>query len=202
LPLLTIFCVLAASLSLPPARATLARFSETFRERKTFLSGGQFRNILHSIAWKMTLDKPWFGHGAGCYILLFTEYHPKVPEYMDSIKRDHPTTHRILHSHADGDWIEFTAEYGLIGTALLAIPWVAWLLRLFQFRPLHPAVIILSLGVGFVLIHGWFDFVLRNPAILGLTGVLAVVAISTARINTLNPSEKLTPTAPITAASA
>jgi hypothetical protein len=60
----------------------------------------------------------------------------------------------------------------------------------------------LSLGVGFVLIHGWFDFVLRKPAILGLTGVLAVVAISTARINTLNPSEKLTPTAPITAASA
>lgn len=172
----------AALAALPPVRATLGRVAELAGNPRALLAGGSYRQILHNIAWEMTLDRPWFGHGAGCYVLLFTEYHPRVPDYMIALRRDHPTTHRPIHFHADGDWLEFTAEYGLVGTSLLALPWLAWLIALYQARPGGPAVALLALGPLLLLAHGWVDFVLRNPAVVGLAAGLAVLALSLTRI--------------------
>ncbi len=166
---------------LPPVRATLGRVAELARQPGDLLVGGSYRRILHDIAWQMTLDRPWFGHGAGCYVLLFSTYHPRVPAYMEALRRDHPDTNRPVHTHADGDWIEFTAEYGFVGTALLAAPWAVWLATLARRRPLAPATALLALGPLLVLAHGWIDFVLRNPAILGLAATLALLALSATR---------------------
>jgi O-antigen ligase len=157
--------------------------TELAGDPRALLAGGSYRQILHDIAWEMTLDRPWFGHGAGCYVLLFTEYHPRVPAYMAALRRDHPTTHRPIHFHADGDWLEFTAEYGLVGTALLALPWLGWLLALHRSRPLGPAAALLALGPVLLLAHGWVDFVLRNPAVVGLAAGLAVLSIDLTRPN-------------------
>ncbi len=180
--------VLGAGLALlPPVRATLVRVAELARHPADLFVGGSYRRILHDIAWQMTLDRPWFGHGAGCYVLLFSTYHPRVPAYMEALRRDHPDTNRPVHTHADGDWIEFTAEYGLVGTALLAAPWTVWLATLARRRPWAPATALLALGPLLVLAHGWIDFVLRNPAILGLAATLALLALSTAR--PVSPSE-------------
>ena len=174
--------VLGAGLALlPPVRATLGRVAELARHPGDLLVGGSYRRILHDIAWQMTLDRPWFGHGAGCYVLLFSTYHPRVPAYMEALRRNHPDTNRPVHTHADGDWIEFTAEYGLVGTALLATPWAVWLATLTRRRPWAPATALLALGPLLVLAHGWIDFVLRNPAILGLAATLALLALSAAR---------------------
>jgi O-antigen ligase len=178
----------AALTLLSPVRATLHRVAELAREPGDLLFGGSHRRILHTIAWQMTLDRPWFGHGAGCYVLLFTEYHPRVPAYREAIRRHNPDTHRLVVTHADGDWVEFTAEYGLLGTALLAAPWLAWLAALRRLRPLAPTVLLLALGPLLVLAHGWVDFVLRNPAILGLAAALAVLAFSAARLNLAPPT--------------
>ena len=178
---------LAALAALPPVRATLGRVAELAGNPRALLAGGSYRQILHDIGWEMTLDRPWFGHGAGCYVLLFTEYHPRVPAYMTALRRDHPTTHRPIHFHADGDWLEFTAEYGLVGTALLALPWLAWLAALYRARPLGPAATLLALGPLLLLAHGWGDFVLRNPAVVGLAAGLAVLALSLARLDRAEP---------------
>ncbi len=178
----------AALLLLPPVRATLHRVTELAREPGDLLVGGSHRRILHAIAWQMTLDRPWFGHGAGCFLPLFTEYHPRIPAYREAIRRHNPDTNRLAVTHADGDWVEFTAEYGLLGTALFAAPWLAWLAALRRFRPLAPAVLLLTLGPLLVLAHGWVDFVLRNPAILGLAAALAVLAFSAARLNLAPPT--------------
>ncbi len=174
---------------LPPVRTTLGRVGELAHAPADLLFGGSHRRILHAIAWQMTLDRPWFGHGAGCYLLLFTGYHPQVPAYMEAIRRHNPDTHRIAVTHADGDWVEFTAEYGLVGTALLATPWLAWLGALRRLRPLAAAVPPLAAGPALVLLHGWVDFVLRNPAILGLAAALAVLSIRLARLSV--PSRSL-----------
>lgn len=179
---------LAALTALPPVRATLGRVAELASNPRALLAGGSYRQILHDIAWEMVLDRPWFGHGAGCYVLLFTEYHPRVPAYMTALRRDHPTTHRPIHFHADGDWLEFAAEYGAVGTALLALPWLAWLAALYHARPAGPAVALLALGPLLLLAHGWVDFVLRNAAVVGLAAGLAVLALSLARLNLPAPA--------------
>ncbi len=172
---------LVTLVSLPPVRATLHRAVELARSPGDLLVGGSFRRILHDIAWEMTLDRPWFGHGAGCYLPLFPEYRPRVPAYLETVRREHPDTNRPVHTHADGDWIEFTAEYGFVGTALLAAPWLAWLAALHRLRPSAPAAILLAAGPVLVLVHGWIDFVLRNPAILALAAALAVLALRSAQ---------------------
>lgn len=178
----------ATLVALPPVRATLGRVTQLAGNPRALLSGGSYRQILHNIAWEMTLDRPCFGHGAGCYLLLFTEYHPRVPAYMTTLRRDHPTTHRPIHFHADGDWLEFTAEYGLGGAALLALPWLAWLVALRRARPLAPAVALLALGPVLILAHGWVDFVLRNPAVIGLAAGLALLASRLTRITRPSPA--------------
>lgn len=166
---------------LPPVRSTLARVAEVAREPGDILVGGAYRRILHDIAWQMTLDRPWFGHGAGCYMILFSEYHPRVPAFMEHVRRHQPRWNRIVHAYADGDWIQFTAEYGLVGTALLALPWLAWAGLLLHARPPLGAGTVLALGPTLVLAHGWIDFVLRNPAILGLAAGLALLSLAVIR---------------------
>ncbi len=172
---------LAGLACMPPVRATLGRVAELAREPADLLVGGSYRRILRDIAWEMTKDRPWFGHGAGCYVLLFTTYHPRVPAFMDAVRRHQPNWNRPVHVHADSDWIEFTAEYGAVGTALFATPWLLWLATLRRLRPLAPAVLLTASGALLVLAHGWIDFVLRNPAILGLAAAAALLSVAIAR---------------------
>ena len=40
---------------------------------------------------------------------------------------------------------------------------------------------LLALGPLLLLAHGWVDFVLRNPAVVGLAAGLAVLSVSLAR---------------------
>jgi O-antigen ligase len=173
---------MAAIFSLPPVRATVGRLAEQARNPGDLLVGGSYRRILHTIAWEMTLDRPWFGHGAGCYLLLFPEYQSRVPAFMEWVRRTQPNWNRPVHVYADGDWVQFAAEYGLAGTALLALPWLAWLFALQCARTLGPGTALLALGPVLVLAHGCIDFVLRNPAILGFAAGLAALALALSRL--------------------
>ncbi|HLP00764.1 MAG TPA: O-antigen ligase family protein [Opitutaceae bacterium] len=174
--------VLAAGLSLlPPVRATLHRVAELAREPGDLLVGGSYRRILHDIAWQMTLDRPWLGHGAGSYVILFPEYQQRVPTFAAAVRRFQPNWNRPVHVHADGDWVEFTAEFGFVGTALFAAPWLVWLAALRRAWSFVPAAALLAAGAAFVLAHGWIDFVLRNPAVLGLAAVAALLALAIVR---------------------
>lgn len=173
----------ALLLVLPPVRTTLVRFGELARDPGALLAGGSFRQILHRIALEMAQDRPWFGHGAGAYLPLFPLYQARVPAYMAAITRDHPTTNRPAHTHADGDWLEFAAEYGLVGTALFAAPWCVWLNTLRRTRTRTLAALLLAAGPLVVLVHGWIDFVLRNGAILALAAAMALLALAVARFS-------------------
>jgi hypothetical protein len=55
------------------------------------------------------------------------------------------------------------------------------LVALVRLRPLGFATILLALGPLLILAHGWIDFVLRNPAILGFAAALALLSLSLAR---------------------
>lgn len=173
--------IAAAFALLPPVRATLLRVADLAREPGDLLAGGSYRRILHDIAWQMTLDRPWLGHGAGCYVLLFAEYQKRVPAFAEAVHRFQPNWNRPVHVHADSDWIEFTAEYGFVGTALFAAPWFVWLAALRRAWTFAPAAVLLTAGASFVLAHGWIDFVLRNPAVLGLASVAALLALAIVR---------------------
>jgi hypothetical protein len=74
--------------------------------------------------------------------------------------------------------VEFLVEYGVVGLsllvaagALLAVAWWRW-------RGWAPGLpLFLGLGAAGILLHGYLDHILRNPALLILLAGLLVVAM-------------------------
>ena len=64
----------------------------------------------------MIKDRPVFGHGPGSYRWLAEEY------------RRHMKFVNHLAEYAHNDYLQTLAEYGWVGTLLLAVP-LLWLLR-------------------------------------------------------------------------
>jgi O-antigen ligase len=60
----------------------------------------------------LVLDRPWFGWGAGSYVAVF-------PVYQGDYDRDAQGRPTALWDEAHCDWLQFPAEYGLVGLALL-----------------------------------------------------------------------------------
>jgi O-antigen ligase len=101
-----------------------------------------------------------------------------VPQLRAQIYREQPNLNRFYMVSADSDWVEFLVEYGVVGVALLiaaagilAVAWWRWR-GWTQNLPLF-----LGLGAVGIILHGYLDHVLRNPALLLLVSGLLVVAV-------------------------
>jgi O-antigen ligase len=84
-----------------------------------------------------------------------------------------------LYSFAHNDWLQTLAEWGVIGSAPIALGLIAWVLLLLvadQGDPLLPGLIGLSLAAG--LVHASFDFPLQVQSILFVVVLWMGVAIS------------------------
>lgn len=168
--------VLATGVSVaPPLRETFGRFAEFRDAPALLLRGGNFRTLQHEVAWGIFGDARAFGRGGGCYLYLFNEYYRRVPELAAEL--DAQKLNRVVFPHADGDWQEFLAEYGIAGMALFVMPlmcWLAWLLP--RWRRARAGVWMLAAGVACVLAQATIDPVFRNPVVLATTACAAWLA--------------------------
>ena len=151
------------------APALRARWTDAIREGRT---GDGFRLNLWRDTLLMIEARPWVGHGPGSYAWAFEAYRKHM--------RD--ADHQALYAH--NDYLHSLAEYGVAGTALLALP-LAWLLlRLFGAawrRKTEATNALLLAGLlgawAAALTHALVDFNLRiyaNAATLAvLTGLVA-----------------------------
>jgi O-antigen ligase len=169
--------LLIALATVGPLRENVARFGEFAARPSAVFTGGNFRPLQHQVAWAMVRDRPWFGWGGGSYLYLSPAYAPRVPEMMHAL-RSQRQNHRPIFPHADGDWLEFIVEYGLVGAALLvtiAAGWLVWVLG--RIRSLGTASLVMAAGVMLVLAQALIDPVLRNPAVLGALVAVAWIAV-------------------------
>lgn len=169
--------VLAAGISVvPPLRETAERFAEFRAEPATILRGGNFRMLQHEVAWRMFDDARVFGWGGGCYLYLYNGYYRQVPELARELEAQ--GLNRIVFPHADSDWAEFLAEYGIAGTSLFVAPllcWLAWFLP--RAKRTRAEVWLLAAGVACVLTQASIDPALRNPVVLSATAGAAWLAV-------------------------
>ncbi len=102
-----------------PTRISTAKNARKIPKRPVFrqyfqqhtLSGNlnrfsQGRNILWSIGWRMYLEKPWTGWGAGMYFWLFPQYRPPVAGAAGQF---------FIHN----DYLQFLLELGPAGALLM-----------------------------------------------------------------------------------
>ena len=106
-------------------------------------------------------DHLFFGTGVGSFQFIFPRYQAMFPSIHFS------SGHLLYWEHAHNDFLEFTAEVGLVGV----VPLLVLICRYF-FSALRLVLgtespyVFLILGLVMCLFHSWVDFGLYNPAIL------------------------------------
>jgi hypothetical protein len=168
---------LVVIVGLTGGRKAIQRFSPALASPLEFVQGGEYRGLLRKVGVNMWLDEPAWGWGGGSYLYLFNTYEKDVPQIAAHIYREQPNLNRFYMVSADSDWVELLVEYGAVGLslfvaagALLAAAWWRWR-GWDQGLPLF-----LGLGATGIVLHGYLDHILRNPALLILLAGLLVVA--------------------------
>jgi O-antigen ligase len=175
-PMAVLVLVVAAGTALWTAggAATIRRFGEEGDLVRVGVHGGKFRFLQHQIALEMFKDRPFYGWGAASFLYNYARYEGRVPE-MASNRPNY--SYHLLTPHADGDWYEFLAEFGVVGTSLFALAWLPHLVFWVRRRIWgESAVFMPALGAVLVLGHGFIDMVFRN------VGLLFVLAITVALV--------------------
>ncbi len=117
--------------------------------------------------WRMTLERPWFGWGPGCFEIVF-------PRFQGNYLRgpDGKATARFEAAH--NDWLQLTAETGFLGASLLLVPvtiagWRGW--RRSDASGRHGLA-----ACGLIAAYAWIDFPFHNRAILLVWSIMLMSA--------------------------
>lgn len=145
------------------------------------LAGVDDRAPLRDATWRMAMDRPWTGWGAGSYRWVSPVYQAEQKALQDERGRL-----RVRATYAHNDPLQLLAEVGLLGLMpwLLGLAWVAGRIRA-AFRPGHPEAIPLACLVLFLGLHACFDLLLWFvPLLLVLAFLLAALAAFTEQSST------------------
>ncbi len=165
-------------LALAGGGKAVSRFAPLLSSPGDFMQGGRFRELIRDVGVEIWQDDAVWGWGGGSYMYLFNTYHHKVPEVARWMYGEQPNLNRLVSPVVNCDWIEFLVEYGLIGSgfllaALLVVGLACWRWR----HSISVEALFLLAGAAGILLHAYFDYVLRNPAIMLLLLGMLMVAV-------------------------
>ncbi|HEY0947732.1 MAG TPA: O-antigen ligase family protein [Opitutaceae bacterium] len=133
------------------------RLAKTQEQLATIRARGDLgdRVTLYRNTWRMARDRLWFGWGFDSYPTVFMLYNTQ--ESTDRL----PAYYQEAHS----DWLQATAETGLIGATLLVLTG-AWPLASRGIRACRSLLgRYLLAGCGLVALYAWIEFPFDNPAV-------------------------------------
>jgi O-antigen ligase len=138
----------------------LSRISDrNFRLRTNFISA----------TWDYFCERPIYGWGGGAFRWTFyptQQLYPVLAIRGYSSGKDEGLI-RFGLNHAHTDWLQFLAEYGLVGTFFAASALLALALPALQGWPRMETSVLLA-GAFAIFLHAGFDFILQSPACLFL----------------------------------
>ncbi len=127
--------------------------------------------------WDMAQDRLAIGWGAGSFRYIFPMYQREYPEifYARYHKKKDQWIGRRAYRYAHNDIAQFVAEYGLIGSGLIALAILSMIFPLiFQLNPLVSAyqggdgstysTLFLFAGMACACLHATLDFIFNSPA--------------------------------------
>lgn len=139
-------------------------------------AGTDDRAPLRAATWRMALDRPWTGWGAGSYRWVSPVYQAEQKALQDDRGRL-----RVRALYAHHDWLQLFAEVGLLGLLpLLAV--LYWLGRKLRAsgRPGHPEAMPLAGLLVLFAVHACFDLLCWfTPLLTVLALVVAALAAFT-----------------------
>lgn len=139
-------------------------------------AGVDDRAPLRAATWRMALDRPWTGWGAGSYRWVSPVYQAEEKALQDTRGRL-----RVRALYAHHDWLQLFAEVGLLGLLplLVALCWLGRKLRA-ACRSGHPEALPLAALLVLFALHASFDLLCWfTPLLTVLALVVAVLAAFT-----------------------
>ncbi len=137
------------------------------------------RYLSSKATWDMAQDRLWLGWGAGSFRYIFPMYQREYPEiYYHRHLRKKGWVGRRFYRYAHNDLVQFVAEYGLIGSGLIALTFASiFLPLLLNLRSSFFAISYLMLGFATSMSHAFLDFIFNSPAYwLAFVGLIAAIA--------------------------
>jgi O-antigen ligase len=139
-------------------------------------AGVDDRAPLRAATWRMALDRPWTGWGAGSYRWVSPVYQAEQKALQDDRGRL-----RVRALYAHHDWLQLFAEVGLLGLLPLGV-FLYWLGRKVRaaFRPGHPEAMPLAGLLLLFALHASFDLLCWfTPLLTVLALIVAALAAFT-----------------------
>lgn len=127
------------------------------------------------ITLAMADDNLVFGSGAGSFRYIFPSYAKRMhPEVMSSSARQHVRRWEFAHN----DYVQFLAEFGIVGSSIAVLLLGSGLVQLLRRRFFrHTYIMLIFFGLLVTLAHCWVDFQSHNPAILLLWCATAAMLV-------------------------
>lgn len=169
--------VMVIAIALVPQ--TKGRFQEAFTDFKT-APAIQSRLYMARIGWQMFCERPLIGWGAGEYAM---QYLDRLGTILPS-EKDHTILRSVVFAReAHNDPLQFVAEFGLIGLALLAGVFVAgWRCVLRQSGFLQWQGIALAYVSAYMAVASLFSFPWQSAMAGPLAGLLFGICLPTQAI--------------------
>ena len=124
------------------------------------------RTLVRNATWDMAKDNMVTGWGAGSYRHYFPVYQRNYPEIYH-VPWNKEARYRWEYAH--NDYVQFLAEFGLIGVGILTAMLLAGLRHFIRHRVWQrPHLMFILLALVITTLHAWMDFQFHNPAILVL----------------------------------
>ena len=138
------------------------------------------RYLTSKATWEMFQDRSMYGWGAGSFRYIFPIYQKEYEElwyFHDHRKQPYG---RKIYNYAHNDWMQFLAEYGIVGGILLACVFLGSFAYLWSvFKVSLISACLLLFGIMIIYINNFVDFIFSSPSYwvaffgaLALTGKL------------------------------
>ena len=150
------------------ALAIMATGWDTLADRLSHDDWSSHRKQLYSSTIAMVAERPLTGHGLGT----FESAYPRFASF--------DLDRRVNHAH--NDWLEWTAEGGIIMPLSLGLfmAVVAW----------HARRHLWSWGLAFVLAHSIVDYPLQRPGMSGWFWAISGMVLAAASIEKNSPRQR------------
>lgn len=126
--------------------------------------------------WCMFKDRPLYGSGFGSHRYLYQIYARDHYRHESGVVRH-------IKEFAHNDWMQYLAEFGVIGLFLLCMPPVTLLIRYRRAILGSPFACALLFSCGLILMLASFEFPLSNPAIIVIFSIQFTLALKVATID-------------------
>ena len=137
------------------------------------------RAVSTRATWDMAQDRIWLGWGAGSFRYIFPMYQQNYPEiFYSHYHKKKGWIGRRAYRYAHNDLVQFVAEYGLIGSGLVALTVLSMLASALRVMTLFPLpALYLSLGCLAATAHAFLDFIFNSPAYwIAFVGLITATA--------------------------